>query len=88
MISELNGMFERQENRRWTFQLVLTKVDSVSTGALQDQVTKTVEAVWNVAPSCQPPYILTSSSNWERRGIDEMRESIVEACGVLRTRRL
>ncbi|KDQ19107.1 hypothetical protein BOTBODRAFT_171056 [Botryobasidium botryosum FD-172 SS1] len=81
MLRELDGM--SQEQQTWTFQVVLTKIDAVPTKSLARQIKEMTEAVWETAPRCQLPWLPTSSSKWERRGIDDMRMSIARACGVI-----
>ena len=69
-------------NFPWTLQAIITKADQLdgnmaAVRAMQDKIFKT-------APTCLPP-IVTAAKGKTKFGIDEVRQSIVEACGIDRT---
>ncbi len=62
---------------RWTLQAIITKADLVSHHNLDAAVEGINRAIFENAPTCLPP-IVTSYG----LGVNDVRRSIVEACGL------
>ncbi|TFK49139.1 P-loop containing nucleoside triphosphate hydrolase protein [Heliocybe sulcata] len=78
VLSDLHETCMKTGGTQLTFQAILTKVDLLPTGKLRQELAKIRKDVRDVAPTCLPPLI----TGKERFGVDEVRKSIVEACGV------
>ena len=81
MLAALDRRCEKSD-LRWTLQAIVTKVDSIKH---RDDL---FEAVWRMkrdimeeAPTCLP-LLLTSARKHPHPGVDQVRASIVEACGL------
>jgi GTP-binding protein len=66
---------------RFTVQAVLTKMDLIPRGKIQAATDKMRMEITGACPTCLPP-IITTVRTVPRFGVEEMRESIVEACGI------
>jgi len=78
VLADLHEKCLSASGTRWTFQAVVTKVDLLPTARLRGELAKIRQDVWEAAPTCLPPLI----TGRERFGVEEVRKSIVEACGV------
>ncbi len=65
---------------RWTLQAIITKADLVSPHNLDAAIEGIKRAIFKVAPTCLPP-IVTASLKSNGLGVNDVRRSIVEACG-------
>ena len=63
----------------WTYQAIFTQIDRM-TPAQISETTKLKEALHKLAPTCLPP--LFTASMKPRLGIEAVRSSILEACGL------
>lgn len=82
MLKTLNQQVEEAErqNRAISLQAVFTKCDTVRTDAA-GAIEALQREVFRLAPLCLPG-IATAVSGRARLGIDPLRESIVDACGL------
>ena len=71
---------------RWTFQAIITKADLVSCHNQDTAIEGIKRAIFENAPTCLPP-IVTSSLKSDGLGVNDVRRSIVEACGIARSHR-
>ena len=85
MLEDLNQKCEAslQTDRPITLQAVLTKADILMKSAKnpRNDISKMQQEIFEAAPLCLPP-ILTASSKVLQLGWSEVRQSIVDACGV------
>lgn len=66
---------------KWTLQAIITKADLVSRHNQEAAIEGIKRAIFENAPTCLPP-IVTSSLKSNGLGVNDVRRSIVEACGV------
>lgn len=64
-----------------TLQAVITKADTVPSKDLSSRISKMRQQINEASMNCLPP-IITSSNTSPPFGIEEVRKSIVEACGL------
>jgi GTP-binding protein len=63
-------------------QAVITKLDTISPAAASTTISRMRAQILQAAPTCLPA-ILTSVNMRPPLGIEEVRKSIAEACGLL-----
>lgn len=88
MLMTLDQKCQSAEGPRFTLQAVITKLDMLSTmkdNAAVDQLKKIESDIFKAAPTCLPQ-ILTSTERHPPIGIQNLRRSIAEACGIGRIR--
>lgn len=85
MLRSLDEQCQASGGVNWTLQAIITKTDALRTGELLSAVKNIQRDIFESAPTCLPP-ILTSVHNFPHMGVDDVRESIQEACGVSRTK--
>ncbi|KZV69272.1 P-loop containing nucleoside triphosphate hydrolase protein [Peniophora sp. CONT] len=64
----------------WTYQAIFTQIDRMSTAQI-GEMAKLKDELHRIAPTCLPP--LFTASLKPRLGIESVRSSILEACGLL-----
>lgn len=69
----------------WTLQSIITKTDTIPVNDVPMVIQKLRKDIHDAAPLCLPP-ILTSTEMKPPFGIDEVRKSIVDVCGLHRIR--
>jgi GTP-binding protein len=67
---------------RWTLQAIITKADLVSSVNLDAAVKGIQQTIFENAPTCLPPIV--TASGGIALGADDVRRSMVEACGLAR----
>jgi GTP-binding protein len=67
--------------QRFTLQSIITKADCIPSDKVEDVIGKMRKQIWKAAPLCLPP-IVTSAGLSPPFGIDEVRKSVAEACGL------
>ena len=65
---------------RWTLQAIITKADTMS-GDVRAAIQKVQRDIFETAPLCLPGIVTANSKN-VHIGIDNVRRSMVEACGL------
>ncbi|KAM5530814.1 hypothetical protein V8D89_013543 [Ganoderma adspersum] len=85
MLHSLDEQCQASGGVNWTLQSIITKTDALRTGELLNAVKTIQRDIFESAPTCLPP-ILTSVHNFPHMGVDDVRQSIQEACGVSRTK--
>ena len=81
MLESLEQKCQAQEGHtRWTLQAIITKVDSID-GDVRRQINEMQREIFEAAPTCLPG-ILTASSKRATLGIDDVRNSIIDACAL------
>lgn len=63
----------------WTYQAIFTQIDRLSPAQI-GETAKLKDELHRIAPTCLPP--LFTASLKPRLGIDTVRSSILEACGM------
>ena len=83
MLGHLNQHCEESlaDGRHITLQAIFTKCDLLDRRA-QEKLQRMQQEIFEAAPLC-PPGIITAASN-AQVGIDKVRQSIVDACGLCR----
>lgn len=80
MLRHLDKKVQSGESR-WTLQAIITKTDLVSCHNLDAAIKGITHAIFENAPTCLPP-IVTASLKSNGLGVNDVRRSIVEACGL------
>lgn len=65
----------------WTLQSIITKADTIPLNDTKTAIANIRKQIHEAAPLCLPP-IVTSTEMKPSFGIDQVRQNIVEACGV------
>jgi GTP-binding protein len=86
MLQSLSDKITSHGGSRHTLQAVITKVDSVPMAELPAQLKRMREEIFKAAPVCLPP-LLTSVVQHPFIGIEEVRRNILDACGLLPTKK-
>jgi GTP-binding protein len=81
MLRSLNKQCQAISDAQFTLQAVITKADTIPPGQVATAIPKMRKKIFEIAPFCLPP-IITSANMQPRFGVDEMRTSIIEACGI------
>jgi|SRR6266851_337456 GTP-binding protein len=82
MLQDLDNKIQ-SGNVRWSLQAIITKADLVSCHNLDATVESIKRTIFENAPTCLPP-IVTASLKSDGLGVNDVRRSIVEACGLAR----
>ncbi|KAA1468941.1 P-loop containing nucleoside triphosphate hydrolase protein [Dentipellis sp. KUC8613] len=82
MLRDLDARSQSWEGNHWTFQAILTKADKATQADAPSRIAKIREEIFEAAPTCLPP-IVTAAGLSPPFGIDEVRNSIAEACGIV-----
>ncbi|KAI0077735.1 P-loop containing nucleoside triphosphate hydrolase protein [Panus rudis PR-1116 ss-1] len=80
MLQSLNEQCLASNGARFTLQGIITKADLAGTGA-RETVQSIQKEIFENASTCLPA-IVTAASKPPYFGIEEVRKSIIEACGV------
>ncbi|RDX54160.1 P-loop containing nucleoside triphosphate hydrolase protein [Lentinus brumalis] len=81
MLQSLDEQCQTSGGLRWTVQAIITKADSLRPGELAKAVKDIQQDIFETAPTCLPP-ILTAAHEQPHFGVDIVRQSIMEACGL------
>ena len=84
MLQSLDERWQASGGLTWTLQAIITKTDALRAGELEKVVKNIQRDIYETAPTCLPP-ILTSAQEHPHYGVDSVRQSIQEACGLGRT---
>jgi GTP-binding protein len=83
MLAALSARVASHGGARHTLQAVITKIDSVPLHDVRAAIRRIRRDVFAAAPLCLPP-LVTSARDHPFVGVDELRASIIGACGVAR----
>jgi GTP-binding protein len=83
MLQDLDDKI-RKGDARWTLQAIITKADLVSSHNLDATKESIERSIFENAPTCLAP-IVTASLKSEGLGVNDVRRSIAEACGLWRS---
>lgn len=78
----LRTLDEKCRDAEFTMQAIITKLDIVPPGGAAEAVARMRTQILEAAPTCLPA-ILTSANMQPPFGIDEVRKSVAEACGLI-----
>ncbi|KAI0630755.1 P-loop containing nucleoside triphosphate hydrolase protein [Trametes polyzona] len=81
MLSSLDEQCQASAGLKFTVQGIITKVDSLRDNELAKAVKNIQKDIFETAPTCLPP-IVTSALEHPHFGVDQVRQSILEACGL------
>lgn len=85
MLTHLSSlMFTPRGTQPWTLQSVITKADTIPLDDIPTVINKLRKEIYDVAPLCLRP-IVTSTEMKPPFGIDQLRENIIDACGLSKT---
>ena len=84
MLRSLDDQCQASGGVNWTLQAIVTKMDALRPGETVETVKRIMKDIFEVAPTCLPP-ILTSARSSPHIGVEDVRQSIQEACGLGRT---
>jgi hypothetical protein len=65
----------------WTLQSIITKADTIPLANISTVINSIRKEIHEAAPLCLPP-IVTSTEMRPPFGIDEVRDNIIDACGI------
>jgi GTP-binding protein len=85
MLSSLGEQAMASGGTAFTLQAVITKIDAVPLDKVKTTLAQMRKEIFELAPACLPP-LVTHAENHPRLGIEELRASIVEACGIGRVK--
>ena len=80
MLQDLDNKIQSGD-ARWSLQAIITKADLVSSHNLDATEESMKRSIFEIAPTCLPP-IITASLKSDGLGVNDVRRSIVEACGL------
>jgi GTP-binding protein len=82
MLARLSDLlFTGRGTQPWTIQSVITKADTIPSSDMRTAIASIRKQIQEAAPMCLPP-IITSIEMNPAFGIDQVRENIVDACGI------
>lgn len=82
MLAHLSGLLITPRGTQpWTLQSIITKADTIPLDDIPTVIRKLRKDIHEAAPLCLPP-IVTSTEMKPPFGVDEVRENIVDACGL------
>ena len=81
MLQSLDAHCQSSGGLRWTLQAIITKLDTLRANELVKAIKRIHRDIYEAAPTCLPP-IITSAREHPHHGVDEVRASIAEACGL------
>lgn len=81
MLASLDEQCQSSAGIKFTLQAVITKADLLVTRETLSSVEKMQKDIFEAAPTCLPA-ILTVALKQPHIGIEELRRSIAEACGL------
>ncbi|KAI0731088.1 P-loop containing nucleoside triphosphate hydrolase protein [Earliella scabrosa] len=68
---------------QWTLQAIITKADTLRPRDLAPALARIRADLFSAAPTCLPPIVTAAAAHDQLRlGVDEVRASIAEACGL------
>jgi GTP-binding protein len=81
MLESLNVRIQATAGTRFSLQAIITKVDALPLTDVKPTLSKLRQEIWKAAPLCLPAIVTTAAKN-PHLGIDAVRSSIIEACGI------
>lgn len=82
MLQQLDAQCQASGGTRWTLQAIITKADALAKAKNgRGLVAQIQHAVFEAAPTCLPA-IVTAAAREPHFGIDEVRNSVAEACAL------
>lgn len=81
MLAELDAQVQRSGGTKFTLQAIITKADQLGDSG-RDQVDQMKSAIFQTAPTCLPPIITACPPKGPKFGIELVRTSITDCCGL------
>lgn len=81
MLAELDSQVQKSGGTKFTLQAIITKADQL--GDLgREQVDQMKNSIFQAAPTCLSPIITACPSKGSDFGIELVRKSITDCCGL------
>ncbi|EKM82210.1 hypothetical protein AGABI1DRAFT_105518 [Agaricus bisporus var. burnettii JB137-S8] len=82
MLAHLSGLLDISRGAQpWTIQSVITKADTIPSSEMRTAIASIRNQIQEAAPMCLPP-IITSTEMNPTFGTDQVRQNILDACGI------
>lgn len=81
MLVELDTQVQKFGGTKFTLQAIITKADQLGDSG-REHVDQMKNAIFQAAPTCLPPIITACPQNGSKFGIELVRKSITDCCGV------
>ncbi|TFY69291.1 hypothetical protein EVJ58_g493 [Rhodofomes roseus] len=83
MLQSLDAQCQASAGTRFTLQAIITKADGLLRSSNGRGAIKDIQRdIFEAAPTCLPA-IVTAALEESRLGIDDLQQSIAEACGLV-----
>ena len=81
MLAELDGHVQQSGGTKFTLQAIITRADQLG-NAGREHVDQMKNAIFRAAPTCLPPIITALPPKGPKFGIEMVRKSIADCCGL------
>jgi GTP-binding protein len=81
MLESLNARTRANSGTRFSLQAVITKLDAIPLTDVKTALSRLRQEIWEAAPLCLPA-IATTAVKHPHLGIEAVRGSITQACGL------
>jgi GTP-binding protein len=81
MLAELDTQIQQFGGTKFTMQAIITRADQLGDSS-REHVDQMKTAIFKAAPTCLPPIITACSPNGSKFGIELVRKSITDCCGL------
>lgn len=81
MLAELDSRVQQLGGTKFTLQAIITKADQLGDSG-REHVDQMKNAIFEAAPTCLPPIIAACPPNGSKFGIELVRKSITDCCGL------
>ena len=81
MLAELDTQVQQSGGTKFTLQAIITKADQLGDSG-REQVDQMKKAIFQAAPTCLPPIITACPPKGSNFGIELVRKSITDSCGL------
>ena len=81
MLAELDAQVQRSGGTKFTLQAIITKADQLGNLG-REHVDQMKNTIFQAAPTCLPPIITACPPKGPKFGIELVRKSIADCCGL------
>ncbi|KAH7885779.1 P-loop containing nucleoside triphosphate hydrolase protein [Phlebopus sp. FC_14] len=82
MLAVLDAQVQASGGTQFTLQAIITKADDLKQEGGREQMERIKKAIFVAAPTCLPPIVTACPPHGHPFGIDVVRKSIIECCGL------